>query len=148
MKRTISIFLAVALLTAALSVPAIASVSIGIGDDNSIDASHQIAGYSIGITPQGNGNIRVVVSVSGTHSQMTRIGFPSVSLSELNNGQWRVIESSEHLYNPRVPAGSHSYSFTVRGTVGRQYQARASFFAQDAQGFDTRGASSTIITAS
>jgi hypothetical protein len=146
MKRTISVFLAVMLLTYVLSAPAIAAA---IDIDNSIDASHQISGYSITITPLGSGNVRVVVSVFGTHPHMTQIGFPSVSLSERpnNSGTFRVVESYGSVWHPNPPAGSHSFSFTYAGVAGRQYQARASFFAQDAQGSDTRGATSPIITA-
>jgi hypothetical protein len=152
MKRTISIFLAVMLLTFALSLPAVASVSndsIGIGDDNSINASHQIASYSIGIVPRGGGRVEVTANIVGTHRQMTRIGFPSIILYERPNSSssWIGVSSHSGIYNPNVPAGSHTFTFTYQGVIGRQYYARAQFFAQDAQGSDSRSANSPTITA-
>jgi hypothetical protein len=142
MKKTISVFLAVVLLTSAFTVHAIAY-------DDSIDASHQIAGYSITITPLGSGNVRVVVSVAGTHPHMTTIGFPSIAIHERDNANsaWRVVRSSGPHYNPNALAGSHSHAITYQGVAGRQYRAHASFFAQDAQGSDSRQATSPIITA-
>ena len=153
MKRAISIILTVMLLTSAFSFPAIASVSdsigIGIGNDNSIDASHQIAGFSITITPLGGGSVRVVASVFGTHNQMTRIGFPSIVLHERPNSgsPWTARFVTGPHWNPNTHAGSHSHSFTFQGVAGRQHYASAQFFAQDAQGSDSRAANSPTVTA-
>jgi hypothetical protein len=142
MKRTISILLVITLLIPVLSIPAIAYYTI--------DASHQISGYSITIVPRGSGRVEVTVNITGTHPQMTRIGFPSIALYERNNNSsaWRVVHSTGPHWNPRVPAGSHTHTFTFQGVAGRQYYAFSQFFAQDAQGSDTRSASSPIITAS
>jgi hypothetical protein len=138
MKRAVSILLAVVLLTAIFSIPA------------SARASHQIAGFSITITPMGSGNVRVVTSVSGTHNQMTTIGMPAITIYERNNSSsaWRIVHSTGPHYNPNTTAGSHSHAVTFQGVAGRQYYAHAGFFAQDSQGSDSRSASSPIITAS
>ena len=142
MKRVISILLAVMILAPVLYVPALAY-------DNSIDASHQISGYSITITPRGSGRVEVTVNVTGTHRQMTRIGFPAIALHERNNSSssWVTVRSSGPHWNPNVPAGSHTHTFTFQGVAGRQYYAYSTFFAQDAQGSDTRAANSPTITA-
>jgi len=113
------------------------------------EASDQIAGYSITITPMGSGQVRVVVSVAGTHPFMTRIGFPSIALHERNNSNssWGTVFSTGPHYNPNATAGSHSYEFTYQGVAGRQYRAHASFFARDSLGSDSRQATSPFITA-
>ena len=138
MKRALSVFLAVLFLTAIFTVPANAR------------ASNQIAGYSVTVTPLGSGSIRVVVSVSGTHNQMTRIGFPSITLYERNNSNssWGIVRVEGARYNPNSLAGSHSYSFIYQGVAGRQYYAGSQFFARDSLGSDTRSASSPTVTAS
>ena len=154
MKRTISNFLAVMLLVFALSIPAVASVndnSIVIGGGGeTIDASHQIAGHSITITPLGGGQVRVVANVAGTHSQMTRIGFPTIVLYERinNNSSWSSVRTATAQWNPNATAGSHSHVITYQGVAGRQYRAEAQFFARDSLGSDTRDAISPFITAS
>ena len=137
MKRVISVFLAVIILTAILAIPA------------SARASNQIASYSIGIVPQGSGKVQVTVNVNGTHRNMTRIGFPSIALYERVNsgGSWSPVFSTGPHYNPNATAGSHTYTFTYQGVAGRQYYSYSTFFARDADGSDTRGASSPIITA-
>jgi hypothetical protein len=142
MKRSLSVFLAVVLLTAALSVPTVAY-------DNSIDASHQISGYSIGIVPRGSGRVEVTVNITGTHRQMTTIGFPSITIYERanSNSPWQIVRTSGPHYNPNVPAGSHSHVVTYQGVAGRQYYAHATFLARDAQGSDSRQATSPWITA-
>jgi hypothetical protein len=152
MKRIISIFLAAMLLFPVLSIPAVAGVSdiavdIVIGDDNSINASHQISTYSITFVPRGSGRVEVTVNIGGTHRQMTKIGFPSIAIFEQNNAQWRAVHSTGPHWNPNVPAGSHTHTFTFQGVAGRRYYASSSFQAQDAQGIDTRSANSPTITA-
>ena len=136
---SVSVFLAVLFLASALAAPAIAE-----------EASDQLAGYSVTITAMGSGNVRVVVSVFGTHNQMTKIGFPSVILYEsTNNGTtWRGVEAHSGKYNPNVPAGSYSFTFTYKGVAGRKYSAYSSFYAQDSLGNDTKSADSPVITAS
>jgi hypothetical protein len=143
MKKTVSIFLVITLLASILYVPAIAY-------DNSIDASNQIASYSLTITPRGSGRVEVTVNIVGTHRQMTRIGFPTVTIYErANSGSpWQIVRVTGPHYNPNVPAGSHSHVVTYQGVAGRQYYAWAQFLAQDTQGTDTRSASSPMITAS
>jgi hypothetical protein len=154
MKKLFSLILAALLLAAAIPAHAVAfsdadSVIVIGGGDNSINASHQIASYSITISPRGSGRVDVTVNVIGTHRQMTRIGFPSVAIYERNNSSspWRIVHTVGSLWNPTVPAGSHSQVVTFHGVAGRQYYAHSTFFAQDAQGSDTRAASSSIATA-
>ena len=138
MKRAVSIILAVVILSSVLSVPVIAE-----------RASDQIASYSVGIVPRGNGKVEVTVNIGGTHRQMTRIGFPSILLYERNNSSspWVTKYVTGPHYNPTVPAGSHTYTFTYQGVAGRQYYAHATFFARDNLGSDSRQASSPFITA-
>ena len=138
MKRAVSMILAIVLLVPVFVIPASAE-----------RASDQIAGYSIGIVPRGSGRVEVTVNVDGTHRQMTRIGFPTISLYERNNSSspWTIKHVTGPHYNPNVPAGSHTYTFTYQGVAGRQYYAWAQFFARDNLGSDTRSASSPTITA-
>jgi hypothetical protein len=138
MKRFLSILCA-AVVFSVLIAPPIAGAR----------ASDQIASYSIGVTAQGNGNIRVSASIAGTHPRMTRIGFPSIALFERANSSsaWTRVHSSGPHYNPNATAGSHSYTFTYRGVAGRQYYAQTTFFAQDALGSDSRSANSPTVTA-
>jgi hypothetical protein len=137
MKRAVSVFLAVLLLTANLS--ALAQIQPL--------ASHQIASYSITIVPRGSGRVETTVNIAGTHRQMTRIGFPSITVYERNNSSspWRIVHVTGPHYNPSVPAGSHSHVVTYQGVAGRQYYVWAQFLARDAQGSDSRSASSPII---
>ena len=136
MKKVISVTLVIALLLTVLSLPATAR------------ASTHIASYSIDIFPRGNGRVEVIVSVIGTHRNMTRIGFPSIALFEsTNNGStWTPVRSTGS-WNPNTPAGSHTHTFTYQGVAGRWYYASASFWAQDTQGHDSKSANSRIITA-
>ena len=144
--------LAVLFLTAAI--PALgASVSdtvvdAGIGDD-SINASYQIASFSITITPRGSGLVETTANVIGTHPLMTRIGFPTIAIFERNNSNdsWRTVRTVSTQWNPNAFAGSHSYVLSYQGVAGRQYRAEAQFFARDSQGSDTRAANSPFITA-
>ena len=138
-KNAVLVLLAVLFLASALSVPAVAE-----------EASNQIAGHTITVTAIGNGDLRVVASVFGTHSQMTKIGFPSVLLFERpnSNGSWSGVAAHSGKYNPNATAGSHTFTFTYQGVAGRQYHATSTNFAQDTLGSDTRGAVSPMITAS
>jgi len=113
-------------------------------------ACNHLSGYSVTVTPLGSGEIRVVVSVFGTHSQMTNIGFPSLAVYERNNSSssWGIKHSSGPHYNPNTPAGSHTYIFIYQGVAGRQYYAHASFLARDANGSGSKQTSSPIVTAS
>lgn len=103
-------------------------------------ASDYLDSYSIGVIPQGGGVIKVVADVEGTHNKMTKIGFPTISLYELNGSTWTpvAVVNSQYIAN----AGSHQYSFTYKGTVGKTYYAGASFFAQDPTGSDLKNANS------
>ena len=111
--------------------------------------SDQIDSYSITMVPRGSGKIEVTVNVSGTHRQMTKIGFPGVTLYERvdSNSAWSPVSIHTGKYNPNATAGSHTYTFTFSGVAGRQYYVYASFYAQDAQGSDSRNANSTTVTA-
>jgi hypothetical protein len=113
-------------------------------------ASNQLSSYTISITPLGNGQIRVALSVFGTHNQMSIVGFPSVAVYERNNSSssWGMKHSSGPHYNPNTSAGSHVYAFIYQGVAGRQYYAASSFLAKDAQGSDSRSANSPWVTAS
>jgi hypothetical protein len=73
MKKLLSLILSALLLTAALPAAAVSDTIVG-GGDNSIEASHQIASYSVDIIPRGSGRVEVITIIVGTHRQMTRIG--------------------------------------------------------------------------
>ncbi|MCL2030266.1 MAG: hypothetical protein FWG93_01845 [Oscillospiraceae bacterium] len=133
MKRTLAFVLVILLLAANMS--AFARTSLYIGS------------HSAGVSPQGGGVVKVSVFVAGTHPRMTKIGFPMVSLYELNGSTWTLVAVQTSQYNPNATAGSHSYSFTYQGTAGKSYYASASFYAQDTTGSDTKNASSPTVTA-
>ena len=136
MKRIFSVFLAVVFLTAIFITPAFAR------------ASTHLASYSIAVIPRGSGNIEVTTNVTGTHSNMTTIGFPTITLYErISGGSWRGVASQTSKYNPNSTAGSHSFVFTYKGVAGRQYYVSASFYAQDTVGFDTKSEISGTTTA-
>lgn len=133
MKRILPVALALILFSACLS-------AFG-------RASEQLDTYSVTVSPQGGGVVKVKVYVKGTHWNMTKIGFPTTVLYEYNNGQWEDVKSVSLKYNPNVPAGSYEYSFTYQGTAGRNYYASSSFFAQDSEGSDSRTLSSNSVKA-
>lgn len=131
MKKTTAILLALVLLSANLSAFA--------------RASDYIATYSVYVEPQGGGVVKVTAEVQGTHSKMTKIGFPTISLYELNGSDWKLVKvvNSQYVSNK----GSHSYSFTYQGTAGKHYYAGASFYSEDATGRDTRDTDSLSVKA-
>jgi hypothetical protein len=110
-------------------------------------ASKYINSYSINISAQGNGAVKVSVNIDGTHPRMTKIGFPAISLYELNGSTWTLVHTESSKYNPNATAGSHSYSFTYQGTAGKQYYAKGSFLAEDSTGRDSKDADSPTVKA-
>jgi hypothetical protein len=103
-------------------------------------ASDQLASYSITVTPMGSGTVRVTATVSGTHPNMLKIGFPEVVLFELQNGSWKEVDNRSGVY--RYSGGSNSCQFDYQGTAGKHYYAYSDFYAKDAQGEDQRSANS------
>lgn len=128
MKRILPVALALILFSACLSAFA--------------RASDQLDTYSVTVSPQGGGVVKVKVYVKGTHWNMTKIGFPTTVLYEYNNGQWEDVDFVSLKFNPNVPAGSYEYSFTYQGTAGKSYYAYSSFLAEDDEGSDSRTLSS------
>lgn len=130
-----SLFLAVLLLTSNLSVFARASDYID----------------SVIITPyaQGGGVVKFTLNIGGTHNNMTKIGFQSVTLYERadSSSSWKSAASYYNRYNPNATAGGHTFTCTYDGVAGRQYYAEYSAYAQDAKGSDTKSGSSNVVTA-
>lgn len=108
-------------------------------------ASDYIDSYSIGISPQGGGVVKVSVSIQGTHPNMTKIGFPTISLYEWTGSEWKIVKVVNSQYTSSK--GSHNYSFEYQGTAGKHYYSRASFYAEDTTGFDKREADSLSVKA-
>lgn len=134
MKKVISVILVIVLLSTSLSAFA--------------RASYYISAYGVGCVAQGNGDIKVTASITGTHRTMTKIGFPTIILHEMNDDdEWIEVDMKAGQYNPNVPAGSHTYTFIYQGTAGKKYYAYSSFFAKNADGDDWREANSFTATA-
>lgn len=131
MKKIIALALALLMLTTNLSVFA--------------RASEYIDAYSIGVSLQGSGSVKVSVTIEGTHSKMTKIGFPTISLYEWTGSEWKLVKVVNSQYTSNK--GSHSYSFTYQGTAGKHYYAGASFYAEDSTGHDLRDADSLSVKA-
>lgn len=108
-------------------------------------ASNYLDAYSISAIPQGGGKILVEATVNAVHPKMTKIGFSIISLYEMNNNSWTLVETVSSQYTSN--AGSHRYQFTYKGTVGKSYYAAASFIAEDATGSDYRTANSVTKVA-
>ena len=110
-------------------------------------ASDYLDSYSIGISAQGGGVVKVTANVEGTHNKMTKIGFPTIVLYELNGSTWTPVKVVNSQYNPATLSGSYQYSFTYQGTAGKTYYAYSSFLAQDSTGSDSRSTDSLSIKA-
>jgi len=106
-------------------------------------ASYWLDSYNITVGDRGNGVIRVSASVSGTHSNMTRIGFPTVILYEKINGVWTAIRTNTSIY--AYNAGSKGYQYDFQGVAGKEYKAYSSFGAEDSTGGDSRTAYSNAL---
>lgn len=131
MKKAISIILALLMLTSSMSVFA--------------RASDYIDSYSVYVEPQGGGVVKVTAEIEGTHSKMTKIGFPTIVLFELNGSTWKSVKVVNSQYTSSK--GSYSYSFTYQGTAGKHYYAGASFYAEDSTGHDLRDVDSLSVKA-
>lgn len=108
-------------------------------------ASDYINTYSISASAQGGGVVNVTVKIQGTHPNMTRIGFQTIVLFELNGSTWQSVKVVNSQYTSGK--GSHSYSFDYKGTAGKNYFARASFCAEDTTGYDIKEADSNSVKA-
>lgn len=108
-------------------------------------ASDYISSYSVYVEPQSSGIVCVTAEVKGTHPKMTKIGFPIISLYELNGSTWKLVKVVDSQYTTNK--GSYSYSFTYQGTAGKHYYAGASFYAEDTTGHDTREVDSLSVKA-
>ena len=108
-------------------------------------ASDYIDCYEIKIIVLGNGQIRVMASVNGTHGNMTQIGIPTIALYEKNGNTFTAVASYNSLY--KYNALSYGYYFTYDAVVGKEYRAAASFMAMDSTGRDSRNGQSTIVIA-
>ena len=108
-------------------------------------ASDYLSTYRILVVPKENGVVQVSATVNGTHSRMTRIGFPVINLYEVDGDTATVVKclSSQYNYN----AGSHGVRYDYQGTIGKEYYAYASFGAEDENGGDSRSLFSASIIA-
>ena len=108
-------------------------------------ASDYIDSYEVKIITLGNGQIRVMASVNGTHGNMTQIGIPVLALQEKNGTQYTTVAIYTSLY--KYNALTYGYYFTYDAVVGKEYRALASFMAKDSTGGDTREAQSLLVKA-
>lgn len=108
-------------------------------------ASNQLSSYSIAIGSSGT-TLIVTSQVTGTHSNLTKIGFPSVIIYEKNptTSKWVTVYTAPGSY--KYNAGTHQYVVTYTGISGRQYYATANVYGSDSDGYTERSMDSSVKT--
>ena len=113
-------------------------------------ASSYIGRYDGYISPQGNGKVKIIFSITGTGT-MDDLGITSITLYESeDNYDWFAVKtyySSSYSNLMGSNVGYHGSSVTYQGKAGCYYEAHICYYAGDETGGDTRQIYTTIVRA-
>lgn len=130
MKKTMRVIAVVLVLISVLSIPVQA-------EDIEPRASYYIASYYANIIPQGDGKIKIDFTITGT-GEMTQIGATLIEVYDANGGfvkAFRRINYSNMIEKNTFYMRSN---LTYSGTSGTQYYAKVTFYAENADGYDSK----------
>lgn len=109
-----------------------------------IQASGQLSDYYITIGKSGT-SVKVLSEVYGTHNNLTKIGFTTVTIYERPvGGSWSVKQTFNASY--AYGTGSHNYTVSVTGRSGYQYYATSDVYGNDSNGTTQRSMTSSTLT--
>jgi len=109
-----------------------------------IMSSQYISSCSATITPGTNGLIELNCSVIGT-GIMSTIGVKTIQLQKYVSGTWTSVKTWSDYFNYNNIQASFYASY--QGTVGSQYRAIATFYAENQNGSDSRIVTTSSVTA-
>ncbi len=109
-----------------------------------IMSSQYISSYSATITPGTNGLIELNCSVIGT-GIMSTIGIRTIQLQKYVSGTWTNVKTWNNYFNYNDIQASFYASY--QGSVGSQYRAVITFFAENQNGSDSRVVTTSSVTA-
>jgi hypothetical protein len=134
MKRNIIRTFIIVLILSTLSTSIMTAKATNIESD-SFRASRYISSYAAQITTGSNGKILVDCSVTGTDI-MDTIGVQTLVIQKYQFGTWVNAATWTSLYNYGCP--SCSVTSTFNGSIGTQYRAVITFYAELNGGSDSR----------
>lgn len=130
MKKTMRVIAVVLVLISILSIPVQA-------EDIEPRASYYIASYFAQIIPKGDGKIKIDFTITGT-GEMTKIGASVIEVYDANGGCVKTYRSA---FNSNMMEEDTFYmrsNFIYSGTSGTQYYAKVTFYAANANGYDSK----------
>ena len=146
MKKCLVVLMAIVLLSIPLRTVTAAAEASYVDDYNPyiIMSSQYISSYSTVFSPGANGLIELSCSVIGT-GIMSKLGVKTVKLQKYVSGTWTDAKTWSDYYNyDDIHA---SFYIEYQGSVGSQYRAVITYYAENQNGSDSRTVTTGSVTA-
>lgn len=111
-------------------------------------ASNYFNIYSVKLTDKGDGKISIDYTVQ-SKSIMDKLGIKKIELEKESNSTWETIKTYTNSTYPSLiiqNTAKITGSLTYSGSTGSTYRAKATFYAKNSSGSDTKNFTSSSIT--